>query len=74
MTDSQTKKRWSQQTVEERVRTMLKYQQGIVERIDPGDQFLTHHNAVNDPVRYMMVDLNRHFMRVLEQILEETVK
>lgn len=74
MSDTTPKKRWSQQTVEERVRNMLKYQQGVVERIDPGDQFLTHHNAVNDPVRYMMVDLNRHFMRVLEQILEETVK
>lgn len=70
MTDPQPKKRWSQQTVEERVRTMLQHQRRIVEEQDPGDQFLTHHNAVNDPVRYMMVDLNRHFMRVLEQILE----
>ena len=70
---STTKKRWSQQTIEERVRNTLRNQKEIVERMDPDDQFLTHHNAVNDPVRYMMVDLNRHFMRVLEQILEETV-
>jgi hypothetical protein len=74
MTDNQPKKLWSQQTVEERVRTTLRHQQKIVEGMDPGDQFLTHHNAVNDPVRYMMVDLNRHFMRVLEQILEEPAK
>ena len=64
-------KLWSQQTVEERVRTVLSAQQKTVEELDPGDTFLTLHNAKNDPVRYMQVDLNRHFLHVLEQILEK---
>lgn len=64
-------KLWSKQTVEERVRSVLSAQQQFVEEIDPGDTFLTHDNAVNNPVRYMQVDLNRHFLHVLETILEE---
>ena len=38
-------KLWSQQTVEERVRTALSAQQKTVEELDPGDTFLTLHNA-----------------------------
>ena len=64
-------KLWSQQTIEERVRTALSAQQKIIEELDPSDTFLTLYNAKNDPVRYMQVDLNRHFLHVLEQILEK---
>jgi len=64
-------KLWSQQTVEERVRTALSAQQKIVEELDPGDTFLTLYNAKNDPVRYMQVDLNRHFLNILTLILEK---
>lgn len=70
-TDRPAGKLWSKQTVEERVRTALSAQQRLVEEIDPGDTFLTHDNAVNNPTRYIYVDLNRHFLHVLETILEE---
>jgi hypothetical protein len=66
------KKLWSKQTIEERVRNTLRHQEELVNRLDPDDQNLTHDNAVNDPVRYVYVDLNRHFLRVLQTIVEET--
>lgn len=64
-------KRWSDMTVEERVRITLANQRKWVERIDPNDQFLTHHNYIHDPVNYNIVDLQRHFLRVLEMIVEK---
>ena len=69
--DKPAGKLWSKQTVEERVRSALSAQQRLVEEIDPGATFLTHHNAVNNPTRFVYVDLNRHFLHVLETILEE---
>ena len=71
MTDTPTKKPWSQQTVEERVRTALRSKKAFIERIDPDDQVLTSHNYKNNPRLYVWVDENRHFIRILENILEE---
>ena len=71
MTDTPTKKLWSQQTVEERVRTALRSKKAFIESIDPDDQALTHHNYENNPRLYVLVDENRHFIRILENILEE---
>ena len=64
------KKLWSQQTVEERVRSLIRAQERFVEEIDPGDQFLTHYNFVNKPVDYHIVDLNRDFLRRLQSIVD----
>lgn len=65
------RKRWPEMTVEERVHHTLLNQRKHVEEIDPGDQFLTHHNFVHDPVNYHIVDLQRHFLRMLELIVED---
>jgi hypothetical protein len=64
------KKLWSQQTVEERVRSLIRAQERFVEEIDPGDQFLTHDNFINDRVNYYIVDLNRDFLRRLQSIVD----
>lgn len=72
MSDSTPKKRWSQQTVEERVRSILKSKQEFINRIDPDDQALTHDNYINNIGFYVLVDENREFIRILENILEKT--
>ena len=71
MTDTPIKKLWSQQTVEERVRTALRSKKAFIESVDPDDQVLTSHNYKNNPRLYVLVDENRHFIRILENILEE---
>jgi len=66
------KKLWSKQTIEERVRNVLSNQEKYVESIDPGDQLLTHHTYQNNLPLYVLVDENRHFLRVLQTVVEET--
>lgn len=72
MTAATTKKLWSQQTIEERVRTALRAERMFIERIDPDDQALTQDNYKNNIGLYVLVDEHRQFIRVLENILEKT--
>ena len=66
------KKRWSQQTVEERVRNTLAHHKEYVEKIlDPGDQLLTEHTYKTNLALYVHVDDQRHFLRLLQSILED---
>ena len=65
-----TKKPWSQQTIEERVRTVLMAQQAFIDRVDPNDQALTQDNYKNNIGLYVLVDEHRQFIRILETILE----
>ena len=64
------KKPWSQQTIEERVRTTLMAQRAFIDRVDPNDQVLTHDNYKNNIGLYVLVDEHRQFIRILETILE----
>jgi hypothetical protein len=66
------KKPWSKQTVEERVRNLLAHHEEYVEkRLDPGDQLLTEHTYKNNLALYVHVDDQRHFLRLLQSILED---
>lgn len=67
-----TTKLWSEQTIEERVRTVLRTERAFIERIDPNDQALTQDNYKNNIGLYVLVDEHRQFIRVLENILEKT--
>lgn len=67
---TETKKLWSQQTVEERVYNLISHQEKVVNELDPNDQFLTHDNYMHKPVKYHIVDLNRHFLQVLKSIVD----
>jgi len=61
-------KKWSEQTIEERLDTSISFWQKALAKVDHDGTALTHDTYDKDPVRYNMAETYSSFVQTLHMI------